>query len=381
MKYGVAALAIASVGWVVVYLWLAVPGRWFSNSPMQRFSGAQMNLTRGVGASDGTRFVVRATDPSGLAVITIDTPTVIAEDYRRIRWKVVSVDPTATLVTAWRSPSAAGKTLVAPVEQYGGDFYIAYPRAPDWSGRIEGIALTIRGTLRQPLFVEEVTIDPMDASDIASDRMHDWFGFRYWNGLSINSAIGGPLEQPVFLPVTASLVALTAIAILLLRWRKRMSRPSQRLAIVMIVGITWLVLDGRWLWLRMQQTQETGSTFSGKTPHDKHLADIDSYLYAFSEQVLARLPKTPARVYVSSDDQYFGGRVAYHLYPHNAFMNRAHGAVPPPDRVKPGEYVVFFRRRSVQYDAANKTLSWDQQTPVPADILIAHQGNAAFRLR
>jgi hypothetical protein len=42
---------------------------------------------------------------------------------------------------------------------------------------------------------------------------------------------------------------------------------------------------------------------------------------------------------------------------------------------------VVFRRHGIQYDPANQMLSWDKQPPVRAEILIAHQGNAAFRLR
>jgi len=37
------------------------------------------------------------------------------------------------------------------------------------------------------------------------------------------------------------------------------------------------------------------------------------------------------RVFVGADDHYFGGRLAYHLYPHNAYMNHDTGALPAVD--------------------------------------------------
>ena len=123
------------------------------------------------------------------------------------------------------------------------------------------------------------------------------------------------------------------------------------------------------------------STESGKPLRDKHLSDFDGYVYAFAEQVKKRLPATSSRVLVGADDQYFGGRLAYHLYPHNVYMNHHTGALPSVDVARPGDFIVVFRRKGVVYDPANRMLSWDQQRAVPADVLIAHQGNAAFRLR
>ena len=379
-------LVIAAVGWTLIYLWFAVPDKWFTNVPTHLYGGGQMSITRGSGFTDGARFIVHATDASGVAVVTIDTPNLNASEYRRIRWHLTSVDPEVTIAVLWRSDSPPERTSTTALEPYSDITYVALPQQPDWSGHIKGIALTIHGTLRQPMFIEYVTIDPVDAREVIRDRLRDWFEFRYWNGLSINTATGGPLEQPVWLPIAAAIVALTAIGWITVGGRKRMSVRSLRIAIALIVAITWLVLDARWLWSRYQQTKATAATFAGKTSREKHVADIDGYLYSFAEQVRARLPlpKVPAaplRIYIAADDHYFGARLAYHLYPHNAFMNYDSGALPSPERCKPGEYIVVFRRHGVQYDPEKKTLTWDQHTPVPVDILIAHQGNAAFRIR
>ena len=381
LKAAVIALAVSAVVWSAGYLSVTVRGNWFSSAPAQRFVAAQMKITRGTGVIEKGNFIVAATDPAGIAVVTVDRPNIDAANYRRIRWRVQSVDPEVTLVFAWRTDSAPGQTLTAPLVQYGGDLYVAHPERPAWSGRIEGIALTVHGKLRQPFFIEAVTIDSMDAGEVIADRIQDWFGFQHWSGLSINAAIGGPQEQPVWMPIAVSMVAVTAIAIVALRGRRRMTPSARKLAITAIVVLAWIVLDARWLWQRIQQTESTASVFAGKTPRDKHVSDVDGYVYAFAEQVITRLPKTPVRIHVASDDQYFGGRMAYHLYPHNANMNRENGGLPSPDRVKAGEYLVVFRRAGVLYDPANRMLTWDQHPAVPVDILIAHQGNAAFRVR
>jgi len=177
-------------------------------------------------------------------------------------------------------------------------------------------------------------------------------------------------------------VALTAMAACVLwqRARKRVASPNLWLTVLAIVAAAWITLDARWLWLRLQQTEETATVFSGKSLRDKHIADVDGYVYAFAEQVRARLPKTPARVFVSADDHYFRARLAYHLYPNNVFADHGGATLPLAAQVKPGDYIVVFRRHGVQFDLDKKTLRWDDQPPVPAQLLLAHLGNAMFKL-
>jgi hypothetical protein len=213
--------------------------------------------------------------------------------------------------------------------------------------------------------------------------MRDWLGFRPWTGMSINTAVGGPLEQSVWLPVVAAIVASTAIGFCAAWLRRRKHGPTApfSLTVMAIVGSMWLMLDARWLWGRLLQTEATAAAFAGKAPRDRHIADIDGYLYAFAEQVLARLPASPARVYVAADDHYFGARMAYHLLPHNAYVDHGGGKLPQSTVIKPGDYVVVFARKNVHYDVDKRMLSWDDQPPVAADLLLAHRGNAMFKLR
>ena len=375
------ALVLSSVAWTLAYLVTVAPGPWLSGPPTYPIGGAQMVITRGSGHFDGRTVHIRATDATGLAIVTIQTPEVDAKHYRRIRWKVLSVDPEVTIALLWRSDSAPGKINSVPLLPYGPDMFQALPQPPDWSGKVDGIALAVRGVLRQPMFIEEASIEPIDARSVFADRLHDWFQFSHWSGLSINTAIGGPLEQPVWLPVGTAVVILTAIGLCAAWGRGRLSTKAQSLSVAAIVVAGWVVLDVRWLWSRLEQTQVTAKTFAGKSPRDKHFADIDGYVYAFAEQLIRRLPSTPSRVFVSADDHYFGGRLAYHLYPHNAYMNHDTGALPSVEQCKPDDFIVVFRRKGVVYDTENRMLSWDQQRAIPADILIAHQGNAAFRLR
>jgi hypothetical protein len=377
------SLALTACAWGIVYLFWAVPGPLLSSVPTQRFSGAQMTLSRGSGHVVGTLFVVQATDATGLAIVSLQIPALPASDYRRIRWTLKGAQADVALATLWRNDIATGKINSAPLELRNESAQALFtPGAENWIGRVGGLALTVRGTLRDPLIIEGVSVDPMGAADVVADRMHDWFAFTPWNGLSINAALGGPVEQPVWLTLGVAIIALTAIA-LCVAWRRRrraVAYPHFPLTIIAIVAAAWIALDARWLWDRLQQTQATAAIFSGKSPRDKHIADVDGYGYAFAEQVRARLPSTPARVYVTADDHYFGARLAYHLYPHNVYIDHAGGTLPAAGLYKPGEYIVVFRRHGVQFDRAQEMLSWDGQPPLHAKLLLAHLGNALFKL-
>jgi hypothetical protein len=49
--------------------------------------------------------------------------------------------------------------------------------------------------------------------------------------------------------------------------------------------------------------------------------------------------------------------------------------------MRPGDYLVVYLRRGVQYDAAERRLRWDGYPPVEADLLLAATGAALFEIR
>ncbi|MEO8739942.1 MAG: hypothetical protein ABI537_09595, partial [Casimicrobiaceae bacterium] len=70
---------------------------------------------------------------------------------------------------------------------------------------------------------------------------------------------------------------------------------------------------------------------------------------------------------------------AYHLYPYNVFFSPWANTMPPSSAVRPGDYMVVFQRRGVQYDPAVKLLRWDGNPPVAAELLLAEGGAALFK--
>ena len=50
-------------------------------------------------------------------------------------------------------------------------------------------------------------------------------------------------------------------------------------------------------------------------------------------------------------------------------------------RVKPGDYIVVYQRKGMQYDAAQQRLRWDDHAPVAVELLLVDMGAALFRVR
>jgi hypothetical protein len=54
--------------------------------------------------------------------------------------------------------------------------------------------------------------------------------------------------------------------------------------------------------------------------------------------------------------------------------------MPPASALRPGDYVVVFQRRGVQFNAATRSLRWEGQPPVQAELLLVEGGAAMFKV-
>jgi hypothetical protein len=168
---------------------------------------------------------------------------------------------------------------------------------------------------------------------------------------------------------------------LVLRAHGRDWRPGVASAVVAVALVAWFLLDARWTMNLVQQARATALQFAGKDANEKLRAGQDRDLYAFIEKARAQLPQGPARVFVVSDADFFRGRAAYHLYPHNVWYEPYHNAVPPADRLRAGDWLVVYQRRGVAYDAAKRSLRWDGDVTVPVELKLLDHGGALFVVR
>jgi hypothetical protein len=223
----------------------------------------------------------------------------------------------------------------------------------------------------------------MGAQEMLGDRAREWLAFEGWSGTSINTIIGGADFQDLPLPVLMALtVALAGAAALLIeRRRPGTFGASTPMVLGALFLIAWLILDARWTGNLVRQERETAQQFAGKSTRDKHLASDDAQLFALVERALQVLPSQPARIFVAADARYFRGRAAYHLYPHSVFYDPLSNEVEWANDLRPGDWLLVYQRRGIQYDASLQMLRWETGRTTSAELKLIAPGGALFRVR
>ena len=365
------------------YLAFAVHGKWWASVPERGFNADKLVMARGSAVREGDELVITREGPGGETVVSVVTDLRSA-DYPLVTWIAADVPDSAQVVLLWHTdfqPSQVNKLAVRVVS---GRLLPTWVGADQhWIGRVTGLALAIHGPLTQPIRVRGVIAKPADAKGTMLDRLREWTAFEPWTGTSINTVTGGADIQDLPLPLLIVVSVAIAVAVLGWRLRKRWSTnaPTVAIAAVGLFVAGWFLLDARWTFNLVRQARDTAARYAHKDWQEKHLAADDGALFAFIEKARKSLPAKPARVFVLADADYFRGRAAYHLYPHNVWYDPYANTVPPAERLHAGDFIVVYQRRGVQYDASLQRLRWDGGVTVPVEFKVADGGGALFVVR
>jgi hypothetical protein len=215
---------------------------------------------------------------------------------------------------------------------------------------------------------------------VLRDRIGEWFAFEAWTGTSINTLTGGADLQDLPLPLllAAAVGVATLIVLALTRWRRSIVRLGALAALSVFALGAWVLLDARWMWNLARQIDATADRFAGKNFVDKRLAVEDGPLFAFIQKAKEVMPPNPVRVIVVAESHYFRGRAAYHLYPHSPYFDPRANTIPEPSQIRPGDWLLAYQRKGVQFDAAQGKLRWDNRNPVSAELKLVGGGAALF---
>ncbi len=383
MLIGGLLFAASTVLCIVGYLALSVPGNWFSRLPTLRWTAAELAVTQGSSQSADGGLRVGVPGAQGIAIVSIQT-SFRSAGYAAVAWDTADVPDGVAAALVWRNEYEPGRRFTRPLAVEARRLLpITLADDPNWIGRINGLALILRGDLAQPMLIRGVEARPMTAAQILSDRVHEWLTFESWSGGSINSRNGGADAQDLPLPFVLAAItgfALIIYAILARRW-PRLSGPFRPLIAGGLFVFAWFILDVPWQWNLMRQAHATIQQYAGKSWRERHLAAEDGALFAFIEKARAKLPPPPARVFMAADALYFRDRGAYHLYPYNVYFNPYQNTMADPSQLHSGDYLVVFRRKGVQFDPALRKLRWDGRAPVDAELLFAENGGALFAIQ
>jgi hypothetical protein len=368
---------------IFVYLAIAAQGAWLSSARTLYWTPADLSVTGGSAKVRPDGVAVRASDAVHPVRIAINT-SLRATDYPVIAWETLGVSDDLEVAVLWQNEYEPGRVFNQRVDVEAGRVQpISLARNDKWVGRISGIALAARGDFSEPMVIRGASAKTMSPREVLGDRVAEWFKFEPWNGSSINTLIGGADTQD--LPMSFTFAVIVAFAALIyfvfVRWRPQWVGGWRPVIIGAMFAGAWIALDARWMWNLARQVNTTAELYAGKSWHERHLAADDRAVFAFIEKVRAQLPPPPARVFVVADEHYFRDRSAYYLYPYNVFFDPWRNTMPPSSAVRPGDFMVVYQRRGVQYDAGQQRLRWEGGAPVAAELLLADAGAAVFRIR
>ena len=375
-----AAAVLALLGTTFAYLTLAVPQRWFGSEAPIAYSAERIAIARGVAvAGEHGDVLVRPRDGERAVLMSVETDFA-SDRYPGVAWSALDIPEGATVRLLWRTDVAPQRLseVRVPVEA-GRPGLAMLANHQEWVGRVKGVALFIEPVAGSPIRLQRLVMKPLTASNVLADRMDEWLALETWTGTSLNGIAGGADVQALPLP----LFAATTAAVAWLLWWVMAGRPDRRAggaAALILFACTWILLDIRWTWNLARQVAQTAARFQGLDVREKHLADSDGALFGFVDRALAELPATPTRVFVAAEAPYFRARAAWHLYPHNAYYDTTRDVLPPAGDMRPGDWILVWRRRGIQYDPAQRLLRWDNGAPVRAALRARAEGSALFEV-
>ncbi|CAG0959226.1 hypothetical protein BURK2_00638 [Burkholderiales bacterium] len=379
IKTALALFVLGTALGLACYLLLVLPRPWLGEQAPRTWLSRDLTLSRGVGGRSDEGVIIRDTDTSGIAIVSLSPYGFRATDYRRVAWRVDGLGPEVSAALLWRNDYAPSAMHTTPLLPRGGKALQAWVAGErDWVGRITGLALVIKGKPSRPLRVEAVTVSHYGAGEVLTEAWQSWLVFAPWQGTAINSvASSAPAPSPAAFAAGAALLGGAAYWLIawLMRWRRQ---PAVFFA---LFGLGWLIPDARWQYVLLEQSRVSAASFAGKSLDEKHLAAEDAPVYAFAKMARAVLPATPARVVVAAEDGALRGRLAYYLLPHHVSYLTYTGALPPASALRPGDYLVALFRRNLQYNPTEGLLKWDDNPPVAVELLLLDQGNAVFRIK
>jgi hypothetical protein len=379
----VATLVAFAIGCAVVIAgYVAINGGAFVTSAAARtYEAAKMNVSRGLGRFEGGSLLAQGV---GNDVLIVALPTDFrARDLATIAWDVSGLPEDADVRLLFNSDWTPRRVHNRPLVVEDGRLRsLSLGDDRDWLGRITGLALAIRApgaTVR----VRSVTAKPLSLQQLLADRAGEWLRYEPWTGTSINGVTGGAAVQPLPLPIPLTIAALVAFALVLgVRWllRARFAHGVATLAALVFV-VAWLALDLRWSANLVRQVAETVERYGGKSADERSRAAEDGELAAFVDKAKALLPDGPQRIVVLAQAHYFRGRAGWHLLPHRAWWEPARDIAPAPGMLRPGDYVLVWRRPGAQFDPARGSVRFDNGVEVDATALLVERGSALFAVR
>lgn len=277
------------------------------------------------------------------AVAVLRAPLAVG-DFAFLSYRVAAQFPGPDLHFIWREAHNPGEVHTVRLHRNPwGPSLVRLDGHPGWHGTVVELGVHAIGRDGgQALRIDSLRFEPPDWRLALAAQLSGWTAFRGWDHSSINYLFRTRAEHGISpLPVAGAWAALSAVLLWLIGVVRRRQAPAAYAAAALV---PWMAIDLLWQQELSGQLSETRARFAGKTIHERHLADVDAWLYSYIQRLKAEvLPSAPARVFIMHDARkhhYDRLKAQYYLLPHNVYN---FGAGPQHRAYRPGDYILIMR--------------------------------------
>ena len=321
-------------------------------------AGSDLSVRIGTGArnSDNT---LTLNGLAGDRAILTRYLNLVAQDYPYLHYHIAGRHPGETVYLIWKTTDDPNRINSQRLDWTGdNDATIRLAENPDWQGNVTELGLDIYGELReQPLLISSLGLSSGGTGPLLATIWTQWTTLHGWTHKSINRQGRPGSTDPTR---TEAAAAWAGIAVLLLLIARASRRGHPPIIFGVAVLLPWITLDLLWQRELTHQFAETRQLFSGKTMHEKHLADQDSEIYSYALRLKSEvLPEQPARIFILHkviEHNYERLKTQYYLLPHNSYN---YGRTPPLDAIRPGDFILVLGDiPGLRYQQALGQLAW-----------------------
>ena len=355
-----------------------------SESAPRHWQGSELRVVVGRGVRRGDALEITDYQVQGglYHAVAVWRGRLQARDFDTLRFNVEYLGPSITLKFTWKSADKPDEVQATPLlRNEHGLAAISLHGIAGWVGTIEEIGVyAVADTPEDTALVRTLSLVSAGWRGRLESNLASWTAFRGWSNQSINFLLPTPREQDNSpLP---PLAAWMGLALLLATLYGVARRGHQPLTYALILFIPWLLLDLLWQDQLRSQLRETRELFAGKSMHEKHLADVDAYIYKYVTRIRKDfLPDEPATIILThkvKGHNYERLKAQYYLLPHNVFN---YGKGPAQAFYRKGDFVlVLSDSADPAYDADSGTLSWQRGPRLQVKELDVHSRGRLYQV-
>lgn len=202
----------------------------------------------------------------------------------------------------------------------------------------------------------------------------DWLAPVPWSHSSINFHPASTKFPG--LPVLF-VAAVTFPLALLWRWRRG---PSSWPGVLLILAVGWLVLDLPWQWELATRLGEARARYALIPATQRPAHSHHALAHAVASAVRPQVEEQPGRIVISSSLDGLGMATAYYLYPLNTYWKRHDPALPAPDALHAGDYLLVLKPTRLRFDLLSRQLL-DDDGAWPVQFILERSWGALYRMR